>query len=236
MANKNTTKYGTALFLLVLVGGCTITHAASGADRILLEDVGALVLKPGDMTSGRRAAPLSQLSCIGGVGCDGKYALDSVMCKNIGTDGNDVNWECTAEMPNDVKFGFTEINCEGYDSPDDQYVLVGSCQLRYNIKHRNGFGSDYHATRRSSGIEFAGLVMGGILLCAICSRSNGNGYGRHGYGRCYNGPGFWSGVATGAVAGNAWGGRRRWGGGRTRIWSRGRRTYRATGHARTSRR
>ena len=252
MPNKNsTTKTSVVFFLLLLVGGPAITSAAAGGERILLKDVGALVLKPGEMTSARRTAALPQLSCNGGVGCHGKYALDSVMCKNEGTDGRDINWECNAEMPVDVKFGLIEVSCEGYDYPEDPYVLVGSCQLRYNLKRRAGVENSVptytrHPPSSNSGIGLGGLLMGCILLWALGNSCGGNSH-RGGY-RGANGPGFWSGVATGAVAGTALGGgyRRRhrgwgWGGGRrTSIWGSNRRrsgggTYCATGHARTVR-
>ncbi|CAJ0912911.1 12818_t:CDS:10, partial [Entrophospora sp. SA101] len=34
-----------------------------------------------------------------------------------------VNWRCEAELPNYIKFGSLSVICEGYDYPDDSYVL-----------------------------------------------------------------------------------------------------------------
>ncbi|KAH9366357.1 hypothetical protein HPB48_006191 [Haemaphysalis longicornis] len=42
-------------------------------------------------------------------------------------------WECKAEMKKSQKFGFIQVICEGYDFPDDPYVLVGSCGSGCNI-------------------------------------------------------------------------------------------------------
>lgn len=30
-------------------------------------------------------------------------------------------------MSSDYRFGRMEVNCEGYNYPDDPYILVGSC-------------------------------------------------------------------------------------------------------------
>ena len=47
-------------------------------------------------------------------------------CYNVGSDGFDVQWKCQAEMPNIFKFGKIKVSCEGYDYPDDPYVLEGN--------------------------------------------------------------------------------------------------------------
>ena len=36
-------------------------------------------------------------------------------------------WECKTDMDNKYRFGTIEVVCEGYDYPDDQYILKGSC-------------------------------------------------------------------------------------------------------------
>ena len=38
-----------------------------------------------------------------------------------------LQWECVAELPAEVKFGQINVLCEGYDYPDDPYILRGSC-------------------------------------------------------------------------------------------------------------
>ena len=36
-------------------------------------------------------------------------------------------------MDNEYRFGKISVSCEGYDYPDDPYVLAGSCGLEYTI-------------------------------------------------------------------------------------------------------
>lgn len=37
-------------------------------------------------------------------------------------------------MDSQYRFGEIAVNCEGYDYPDDPYVLKGSCGVRTEIK------------------------------------------------------------------------------------------------------
>lgn len=69
-----------------------------------------------------------------------------VQCLNRGSDGYDVQvgdaerchvylrfvmqWECKTEMDSDYQFGRIQVLCEGYDSPNDAYVLRGSCGVK----------------------------------------------------------------------------------------------------------
>ena len=45
-----------------------------------------------------------------------------------------LQWECKTDMNSQYKFGEIAVNCEGYDYPDDPYVLKGSCGVRTVIK------------------------------------------------------------------------------------------------------
>jgi hypothetical protein len=101
--------------------------------KVLLSHVQTLTLNDGQKTSGRRNAPLPQLECRG-QNCR-KWKPAAVQCFNRGTDGVDVQWECKAEMPAGFSFGQTEVSCEGYDYPDDPYILRGSCQLGYQLRY-----------------------------------------------------------------------------------------------------
>ena len=44
-------------------------------------------------------------------------------------------WECKSDMDNAFRFGSVEVICEGYDYPDDPYILKGSCGLEYTIDY-----------------------------------------------------------------------------------------------------
>jgi hypothetical protein len=56
-------------------------------------------------------------------------------CKNAGADydENNIQWTCTASLPEEFKLGSTDVICEGYDSPDDPYILKGSCGVEYRL-------------------------------------------------------------------------------------------------------
>ncbi|XP_022251066.1 store-operated calcium entry-associated regulatory factor-like isoform X2 [Limulus polyphemus] len=104
-----------------------------GSHKVKLKDVEVLTLYHGKMTTGRRSPPVPQLQCIGGsAGCSA-FVPQVVQCYNKGSDGNSVQWECKTDMDSSFRFGTVEVVCEGYDYPDDPYILVGSCGLEYSI-------------------------------------------------------------------------------------------------------
>jgi hypothetical protein len=103
------------------------------AQKVKLKDVDVLTLYRNKMTNGRRSSPIPQLQCRGGTaGCQA-FIPDVVQCYNRGSDGLETQWECKTEMPNEFKFGKIQVGCEGYDYPDDPYILAGSCGLEYTI-------------------------------------------------------------------------------------------------------
>ena len=111
-------------------------------DSIKLKDITVLNFQNNLYTTGRRSQPVLQLKCLSG--CENK--IYSAMCKNTGFDGNDVTWKCEADLNNNVRFGLTQVTCEGYNYPDDEYVLYGSCGLEYslvNIGGNNNYDSHY---------------------------------------------------------------------------------------------
>jgi hypothetical protein len=56
-------------------------------------------------------------------------------CKNAGSDydENNIQWTCTASLPEEFKLGSTDVICEGYDYPEDPYILKGSCAVEYRL-------------------------------------------------------------------------------------------------------
>ncbi|KAK9472004.1 uncharacterized protein V1510DRAFT_418379 [Dipodascopsis tothii] len=58
-----------------------------------------------------------------------------MQCYNMGLgEGGDVEWRCEADIPGDLRLGRTDVTCEGYDYPDDPYVLRGSCGVEYRLQ------------------------------------------------------------------------------------------------------
>ncbi|XP_053317663.1 store-operated calcium entry-associated regulatory factor [Spea bombifrons] len=102
-------------------------------ERVLLRDIQAITLYAERYTNARRTSPVPQLKCIGGsAGC--KAVLPQVVqCHNRGWDGYDVQWECKVDLGNAYRFGKVEVNCEGFDYPEDPYILRGSCGLEYTL-------------------------------------------------------------------------------------------------------
>merc|ERR1719228_2471248 len=63
----------------------------------------------------------------------------------------DIQWECKTDMPFEYKFGKIQVGCEGYDYPDDPYVLAGSCGLEYTIDRTTvNSGSSNYQQKSSS--------------------------------------------------------------------------------------
>jgi len=66
------------------------------------------------------------------------------------------------------------VNCEGYDYPDDPYILKGSCGLLFRldlteegerrVKNSGSFGSGYYQSRKESSDSGAGAIVVIVLL------------------------------------------------------------------------
>ncbi len=84
-------------------------------------------------------------------------------------------WRCTTQLPNGLSLGNTNVQCEGYDYPEDPYVLESSCGLRFNLigqhiydgynfedannrhtHHRHSWGRQY---RKESGMSVNFLLI-----------------------------------------------------------------------------
>lgn len=118
-------------------------------DKILLKDIKSIVLRQGQCTTARRTHAVPQLSCVGGTASYSQSSkVDNVMCTNKGFDGRDAVWECKAQLPDTVKLGRFEVNCEGYSYPNDPYVLVGSCGLEYELDYTEKYYQQQRQTQQ----------------------------------------------------------------------------------------
>ncbi|KAI5842657.1 hypothetical protein DFP73DRAFT_608328 [Morchella snyderi] len=122
------------VLLAALLSLAACAEAAFSQQKVLLSRIDTLTLRSDMMTKGRRVSPIPQLKCVGGDG-RGRYEVDVMRCKNRGSDYGDENisWSCTADLPREFKLGATDVICEGYDSPDDNYILKGSCGVEYRL-------------------------------------------------------------------------------------------------------
>ncbi len=44
-----------------------------------------------------------------------------------------------------MRFGELAVNCEGYDYPDDPFILVGSCGVEYKLERTGAGGGGYRS-------------------------------------------------------------------------------------------
>lgn len=83
-------------------------------------------------------------------------------------------WQCKADLENTYRFGQIEVSCEGYDYPDDPYILRGSCSLLFRlelteegerkVKNSGSFGSGYYQSRKDSSDSGAGAIVIIVVL------------------------------------------------------------------------
>jgi hypothetical protein len=223
----------TSLMLIFLSSAVATNHK-----KILIKDVDTLVLREGHMTTGRRSNPVPQLTCLGD--CRGKP--DAVVCKNIGSDGKDAVWKCTADIVDgDFLSSSMDVSCEGWDNPDDPYILAGSCGLTYRLKQK--YAPRKIESNNDPGENALGSLLAVMLICGLLMSCAGPGNVTDSYSyssRSYDSsPGFWTGAAAGYMAGSSrspsyssssWGSNSSWGGGGS-SWS-----SRSSGFSTTSRR
>ena len=161
--------------LLLFVFCCS---AQSHFDKILLQNVDKIVLREGQMTNARRVSPIPQLRCVGGsAGCWSTPTPNLVVCSNIGYQGREVRWECEADFDQRYKFGRIQVSCEGYEHPDDPFILKDSCGLEYEIDHEyshSAYNQNYHSSYSSSLFSLTNIILFvaiGILIYAIYRNS-----------------------------------------------------------------
>ncbi len=120
-------------FLLVLVVFHQLDAIDAAAAKDRLADIPALVFSQGRQTAFRRTSPVAQLTCEGEE-CRG-FTAGTVRCVNAGRGANngDPDWECKTDMPAGYQFGPVVVSCEGYDYPEDPFVLRDSCGLTYRL-------------------------------------------------------------------------------------------------------
>ncbi|KAH1347996.1 hypothetical protein KXX14_003662 [Aspergillus fumigatus] len=98
------------------------SESPPGPNAILLSRVQSLTLRANRLTSSRRVSPIPQLKCVGPSKtiCD-KYKIETMRCTNAGYDYDeeDVQWTCTAQLPEEFMLGATDVICEGYRNADD---------------------------------------------------------------------------------------------------------------------
>ncbi|KAI5465723.1 hypothetical protein BGZ63DRAFT_112280 [Mariannaea sp. PMI_226] len=198
-------------------------------NAILLSEVESLTLRGnGAMTNHRRVPAIPQLRCLSNPKICDLYDIDVMRCVNQGSSygTEDIQWSCTASLPEELKLGSTDVICEGYSSPNDDYVLKGSCGVEYRLALTNkgkqkypslaGDGSwfnDGHGNTDWNAVLFVVifLIILGCIIWSFIKGQNRREPWRPGTRPSKPDdvwtPGFWTGVAGGAAAG-FWAGNR----------------------------
>lgn len=211
--------------LLLCVIGLLVT--SSRGRKVHMDNVRTITLRKGSLTTGRRNSPIPQTNCIGGAACGTRHEPRTIQCQNQGSDGYDLQWECKADLDSNIRFGDVSVLCEGYDYPEDPFMLEGSCGIEYTLigipqatnRRAGNWGNTYSSYNSyddsSSGLFFMFIVGIIIFMVAGCCSGGGGGggtnygnpppYTRNNYGGGYknygnNNGGFWTGLATGAAA------------------------------------
>ena len=190
-------------------------------DKVKMRDVETLLFRKELMTTGRRSKPVSQMICEGHP-CK-KNAPDSISCKNIGWDGKDPIWDCTTSEMKDTKLSKIEVQCEGYEYPDDPNILVGSCAVIFQLNYKDEVinSLDWSRTRPDRKDEpsplvglmiMTGMVWGMYSCCSALDVEDRTP--------------FVAGAAAGVLGASlcnsrssSWGGDSSWGGGGGSSWS-----------------
>lgn len=142
------------LSLTALVSAGKVTNPNNvPKNAILLSSVETLTLRDGRMTSHRRVSAVPQLTCVGSSEVCRLYQIEVMQCKNQGADydAENIQWACSASLPEEFKLSGTEVMCEGYASSDDPYVLKGSCGVEYRLLLTDLGEKKFGRHRRPSG-------------------------------------------------------------------------------------
>ena len=159
--------------------------------RVLLKNIKSLTLDSKKKTEGRRSK-VPQLKCVSGKNTTSCSDLKPrlVECHNIGVlDNDNIQWNCICSKSCHASFGKVcqfvniQVSCEGYDNPEDPYILSGSCGLSYSLNCTKNKTSD-HDEKSSTEVSIysiIGLIVFCISICACykvctCCSNQGNNY------------------------------------------------------------
>ncbi|KAM4054688.1 SOCE-associated regulatory factor of calcium homoeostasis domain-containing protein [Hirsutella rhossiliensis] len=178
-----------------------LSLAARPKNAILLSEVQSLTLRGhGAKTTNRRVSAIPQLKCISSR--DGS---------SYG--GEDIEWSCSASLPEELKLGSTDVICEGYSSPDDPFVFKGSCGVEYRLiltakgesRYPDAWPSDGFFSDGSGGTDLSAWLFAiifvailGWILYSACLGAQGQrrqpraGVGHRGGGGGGGGGGGWN--------------------------------------------
>ncbi|KAG9390893.1 Protein of unknown function DUF1183, TMEM66 [Carpediemonas membranifera] len=122
-----------AILLVFILVVSTLASWESNMSPIDLRSVPVLTFVDGERTTSRRGETYPSMVRVGG-STPQKYNPSTIQCRNVGFDGNSVNWACDAQLAEGVELGRFEIVCEGWNGPGDHLIVPGSCNIEYALK------------------------------------------------------------------------------------------------------
>lgn len=124
-------RWQTFFIVFACLAACFCAYADASKhknkDKVLFSDLKTLTFYRGRTTTARRLEPVQQLTCEGRL-CR-RYQPAVIQCESRG----DQQWRCESQLPPWAQLGAVQVSCEGWDYAEDQYVLRGSCALRYEL-------------------------------------------------------------------------------------------------------
>lgn len=116
---------GALLFLAAL--------CAAADNKIRERDIQVLVLRAGEFAAGVRTTGVPQLLQRPGNGP--RPHIREITCRNVGTDGVNVVWDCKPDgsIPDNMYITNAQVSCEGFAHADDEFILARSCALEYDV-------------------------------------------------------------------------------------------------------
>lgn len=102
---------------------------AVSCEKVLERHVEEITFRGDQFTTFRRTEAHPQIKCVG-LYCKEAPPQKEITCRHL----QPGKWECEGFPAFEHHaFGRTDVNCEGYDSKDDPYILDGSCYVEYTL-------------------------------------------------------------------------------------------------------
>ena len=196
-------------FLIYFLTLISTIDARKPIESVLLSSVKSLTLRKDLKTTHNRVSAVPQLQCVGG-SAKGLYEIDVLRCKNSGSSygDEDIQWTCSASLPNEFKLGSTEVICEGFKNSEDPYVLKGSCGVEYRLmltdageekygRKGKGVFDDYYDNKKNSAVAIIFWIIFVAVVCwivyAAFFRADGRPRGGNDRPGLFGGGGGWGG-------------------------------------------
>ena len=186
-------KYATSWLVFLVV----VMASVAALSPVAYRDVQSLVLRAGEMTSGRRSVVPQMVNV--GPAYDAALLPSAIQCSNLGWDGHQYTWKCQAQLADGLDLARTEVTCEDWEPPTrdaraDDVMTAGSCGVEYALKgsprvatpapqyyapppshaHTYTTTTTYRHDDNDAAVAFIFSVFFVIVVCLLCGCCNSN--------------------------------------------------------------